>query len=94
VGLGKKLHQIYLIDYAYASLFYDQLNNQFRADNLSTTESFIGSLVFSSLNVLKGHRHARRDDLESLGIILIYFLKGELPWSKPESDLTPKQRRR
>lgn len=36
VGLGKKLHQIYLIDYAYASLFYDQNKNQFRQDTISS----------------------------------------------------------
>ena len=38
------------------------------------------NVIFGSINALSKNELSRRDDLESLGYILIYFIKGCLPW--------------
>lgn len=80
MGLGKKLHQIYTIDLAYATIYMDPRTKEHRSNTVDE-QSFVGTLKFSSLNVHRGNKGSRRDDLESIGLMLIYFLKGKLPWS-------------
>ena len=46
----------------------------------SEGKKIVGSAKFLSINALNGYELSRRDDLESIVYIIIYFLKGCLPW--------------
>jgi hypothetical protein len=60
MGLGKKLHQIYTIDYAIATPYTSHLDSngeissqkKHQADNMNNIDNVIGASKFSSLNVL------------------------------------------
>ena len=55
------------------------------------TKKFNGTLKFVSSNVLKGKESSRRDDLISLGYMLIYLLKRNLPKESSFKDLNKKK---
>lgn len=72
-----KLKIIHLIDFGLSKKFLNDSNTheEFRKD-----VGLIGTPRYTSVNSHLGHQQSRRDDLESLGYILVYFLKGKLPW--------------
>jgi serine/threonine protein kinase len=77
-GIDKNASVVYLIDFG--------LSKQYRNPNTHRhiphhiTHGLTGTAVFASVHNHLGHELSRRDDLESLAYILIYFLCGSLPW--------------
>lgn len=67
----------YLIDYGLSKIYVDNNGNH---KEIKTNKQLTGSIKYSSLNVQDGIEPSRRDDLESLGYVLIYLLKKTLPW--------------
>ena len=69
---------IYLIDFGFAHKFRSsRTGKHIRFKNL---RKILGSMRYLSINANKGYEQSRRDDLESLGYMLAYLCKKDLPW--------------
>ena len=69
---------IYLIDFGVAKKF--RSSNTKKHIKYENIRRLTGTPEFSSLNATSGYSQSRRDELESLGYMLIYLIKGKLPW--------------
>ena len=76
--------QLYLIDFGNASKFRSSRTGKHMRNAKSS--SVFGSLLFLSINAFKGIVQTRKDDLESLGLVIIYLYNGSLPWSEIRSS--------
>ncbi|GFT60412.1 casein kinase I isoform epsilon [Nephila pilipes] len=78
MGLGKKNNLVYIIDFGLAKKYRDSRTNLHipRKEN----KAFAGSSKYASINTHLGTEQSRRDDLETLGYVLMLFIRGNLPW--------------
>jgi serine/threonine protein kinase len=77
-GLGN--YKLHLIDFGFCkSYIRDKQHIQLRK-----TSSLIGSLSFASMNSHNCIELTRRDDLESLGYVLLYLYLGRLDWQNDQ----------
>ena len=75
---NKNESTIYLIDFGVAKKF--RSSNTKKHIKYENIRRLTGTPEFSSLNATSGYSQSRRDELESLGYMLIYLIKGKLPW--------------
>ena len=68
---------VYLIDFGLAKKFMSKKGKHIK---FNINNNITGTPRYCSINALRGAEQSRRDDLESLFYVIMYFFRGNLPW--------------
>ncbi|KAG0351159.1 serine/threonine protein kinase, partial [Gamsiella multidivaricata] len=68
-----------IVDFGLASHYRDASGKHI--PNRGSTKHKVGTARYASINIHCGREHTRRDDIESVGYMLLELMIGTLPWS-------------
>ena len=78
MGRGTKSKFLYLLDFGLSKKY--RSSTTLKHYPLIKRKKLTGTARYASINALNGITQSRRDDLEAIGYVLMYFLIGRLPW--------------
>jgi serine/threonine protein kinase len=87
IGVGEDNDSVFVMDFGLSKKYIDDISGNHIP--MKIERSLVGTARYASINVHKGFEPSRRDDLESVGYMLIFLLLKRLPWQglkKKNSD--------
>ena len=78
MGLNKDNANLYLLDFGLAKKY--RSSKTLEQYPYIKKKKLTGTARYASIHALEEMEQSRRDDLESVGYVLMYFLRGNLPW--------------
>ena len=78
MGLNKNSQFLYLLDFGLAKKY--RSSTTLIQYPMINKKKLTGTARYASINALRGLEQSRRDDLEAVGYVLMYLLRGSLPW--------------
>eukprot|EP01031_Cornospumella_fuschlensis_P031304 gene31304-37833_t len=92
MGTGSKTKVCHIIDFDLSSKYTTGF--KYTKNHIPYSEGWqlTGNVIFASINNHLGIAQSRRDDIESLGYTLLYFLRGSLPWERLVNNQSRRQR--
>lgn len=91
MGIGKNSHIVYMIDLGLSKKYIKDSKFLFYSDKhipYKEGKQLTGTARYASISTHMGIQQARRDDIESIGYVLMYFLRGILPWQNMKAKDT------
>ena len=78
MGSEELNENLYLIDFGLAKKY--RSSRTLKQYPLTRKKRLTGTARYASIHALEGYEQSRRDDMESVGYIMAYLLRGGLPW--------------